>query len=243
MFFLRMKLNVSGLKGRFTNTFLPSFCYLCSASCDEHLCPLCQESLPVNSGQRCCRCDLPLETKAAECAVCLTTKRNFDQNISAFRYQFPIDGLILKLKNNHEHLWAHTLAEVLLRRVQTLYGRDLPNVITSVPLHWTKQIKRGYNQSDLISRYLCRALKVRHEQLLKKTRTSRPQQGLNKAQRAQNLRNSFAYSSTQLFQHVALVDDVLTTGSTADAAAKVLKKAGVQKVDIWTLARTPEPDI
>ncbi len=221
------------------NHLLPSYCHLCGASSREKLCSRCEGLLPVNVGRTCTRCDVPLASDAPTCANCLKGKGYYDRNISAFKYEFPVDKLLLNLKNKHEHFWAHTLGDMLAQKIRQRYDNSLPEVLVPIPLHWTRHMQRGYNQSAIICRYLSRSLNIPYQNLLKKRRSTHPQRGLDKKHRIRNLSNSFTYISEKRFEHVALVDDVMTTGATAETAAKILLDSGAEKVDIWTIARTP----
>lgn len=119
----------------------------------------------------------------------------------------------------------------------------LPALLIPVPLHRTRLRERGYNQALVLARPLAQALGIplRHD-LLERTKATPPQTGLNAKARRRNLGGAFAIApSIALPAHVALFDDVMTTGATLREATRVLLKAGVARVDVWALARAPTP--
>ncbi len=116
-----------------------------------------------------------------------------------------------------------------------------------VPLHWRRQWQRGFNQAELLARELwARNGSIRRAQvdasLLQRNRPTAPQSGMDAVERAGNLRGAFTARGACDNLRVALVDDVLTTGATATAAAWALREAGATSVELWCLARTPAPD-
>ena len=107
-----------------------------------------------------------------------------------------------------------------------------------IPMHPQKLKIRGFNQAALLTKRLARALKLPYDfHSCQKIVNTVPQAGLDGEQRLRNVRGAFQASSMP-YEHVVLVDDLLTTGSTANELASTLKKAGVKKVDIWCCART-----
>lgn len=99
---------------------------------------------------------------------------------------------------------------------------------------------RGYNQSQLIAQYLASQVKRPLKSVLQKQTRTPAQKGLTRQQRQKNLQSSFACKQKVEGKHIALIDDVMTTGATAEAASHLLKRHGAKRVDIWTLARTPK---
>lgn len=120
---------------------------------------------------------------------------------------------------------------------------SIPDLLIPVPLHPSRLRKRGYNQALELARPLGRRLgiPVRHD-VLRRTRCTGAQTELDAAARVGNVRGAFALASLPAQRHVALVDDVMTTGATLAEAALVLLAAGMDRVDVWALARTPRPD-
>nr|WP_286198317.1 phosphoribosyltransferase family protein [Salinisphaera sp. G21_0] len=113
-----------------------------------------------------------------------------------------------------------------------------------VPLHRKRLRERGYDQTLLLTKALKKLLSFRdlniEQQLIKRTIHSVPQQSLDATARQKNIRNAFTLNGKPPWHHVALVDDVVTTGATVNEITRLLKKSGVKRVDIWSVARTPE---
>lgn len=221
-------------------TLLAARCHLCCDATTTLLCPACSESLPSNNGARCRYCDLPMPEAAPCCADCLLRPPSFACALSAYRYEFPIDKLLNDLKQRQGHMWARYLTEALAHRVQCEYAQ-LPDYLLATPLHWRRRLIRGFNQSALITRELSQRLNIPIFTGLHKAHLTPPQQGLNRQQRLRNLRHSFLIDGSLTDCHVAIVDDVLTTGATAHSITDLLTRAGARRVDVWTLARTPKP--
>ena len=119
-----------------------------------------------------------------------------------------------------------------------------PEVMLPVPLHRKRLRERGYDQTLLLTKALKKQLTTKDlevdQELIKRTVHSVPQQGLDASARKKNIRNAFSLSRKPEWNHVALVDDVVTTGATVSEITRLLKKNGVGRVDIWSIARTPE---
>lgn len=218
-------------------------CHFCDelTYSDQWLCTDCHADLPWND--KCCeRCALPLTSPLTHllCGECQTTPPAFTLGISAFRYELPIDRAIQLLKYSNKRYFACMFAQLLSETVRTRYdASELPKVLIPVPIHRSKLKTRGFNQALLLSKQLSKKLKipVDNNVLLKVIPTS-SQANLNKAKRMRNLQGSFALQGEFRAQHVALVDDVMTTQATAEILAKLLLANGVKRVDLWSIART-----
>lgn len=157
--------------------------------------------------------------------------------------------MIHQFKEQADVTTGKFLTTQLLSSIKYTYQNDpLPQRIMPVPMHWKKLLQRGFNQADIISQHLNKALKIKMICPIKKYTSTANQHQLNKRQRQHNLQNSFALTKKSHIalagiEHIALIDDVITTGATANALAGILKKGGVKKVDVWALARTPSPTI
>ncbi len=189
---------------------------------------------------QCSRCGMPLETQSARCGNCLRQPPAFDAAFSAFMYKPPVSQMITKIKQGRDQSALPALSKLFcshLRR-QTFYP-SLKATILPIPLHWRRYLVRGFNQSLSISRLVGSELNlpVSHE-LLKRNKYSHSQQGLNRSVRLKNLHCAFEASVKVKDGTYILMDDVMTTGATMNAAAIALKKAGAKKVYAWSLART-----
>ncbi len=222
----------------------------------KHSCLLCDEPAPPSGfcapcaaelpwlGPHCWRCAIPLPAPGLICGQCQRHPPHFDQVIAPWRFDFPLDALIHRFKHRADWPAGRLLAGQLAAHLQQRFAVDLPRpeLLLPVPLARRRLRERGYNQAQMLGQWLgqCLALPVQTE-LLSRARETPSQQGLDAAQRRRNLRQAFALAERPLPMHVAVIDDVLTTGATAEAIARLLKRAGVARVDLYCLARTPKP--
>jgi len=220
---------------------LPRLCPACGdpAGPGRELCPGCERTLPVLL-HACPRCAIPYEhpDTHGECGACQTQAPAFARTVALYRYAPPVDHFIRELKFHQQLGLARLLGEQLARRLAAETTR--PDRIIPVPLHGARLRERGYNQALEIARPVARALGVPLDfRLLVRVRATAPQTGMTVAARRKNLRGAFALRDAGAVRdlRVALVDDVMTTGSTVQAAAQCLRAAGAREVDIWVIAR------
>lgn len=211
-------------------------CVLCGALSREGLvCAACERALP-RLHAACERCAAPLE-EAGVCGECLRRAPAFDAATAAFEYRFPVDRLVQRFKTGGDLAIGRWLARRLLERVRQA---ERPDRIVAPPLASAKLRARGFNQALEIAKHIGRALPVPVDlAALEKVRETPAQQGLARRERRANLRGAFRCRRRFDGEHVAIVDDVVTTAATAEALARVLKRAGAARVSIWALARTP----
>ncbi|MET0503703.1 MAG: ComF family protein, partial [Luteibacter sp.] len=205
---------------------------------DRELCGPCQASLPRNLS--CCgRCALPMPCGAPECGQCQQVERPWADLWVPFVYAWPLDVLEARFKFSGSLAAGRVLGECWL---DTGRPPTTPDLLLPVPLHVSRLRSRGYNQAAELARVLSRRLgiPVRHDALARVRRTQ-AQTELDATTRAQNVRGAFVVRRPPGPRHVALVDDVMTTGSTLGECARVLLASGVARVDVWALARTPAP--
>ncbi|MDZ5434714.1 ComF family protein [Pseudomonas fluorescens] len=223
------------------------FCLLCdeAADGDTPLCMACETELPW-LGDHCQTCALPLPAAGLTCGQCLKQPPAFENVIAPWSYNFPIDSLITRFKHSAKWPFGHLLAELLVQAVQHRFEDDLPrpDLLVPVPLATRRLRQRGFNQAAMLARWLSSRLDLPcDERLLLRTQDTSAQQVLNAHDRRRNLRNVFALApgAAVVGRHLALIDDVLTTGATAQALARLLVDAGATRVDVYCLARTPKP--
>jgi ComF family protein len=200
------------------------------------VCEACQAALPrIEAACRRCAIALPL---AGVCGQCQREPAAFDDAIACFEYRFPLDRLVQRFKFGGDLAAGRWLAGELGRVLEGVNA----DLIVVPPLAPSRLRERGFNQALEIAKVVSRthgfALAAR---AIDKRRDTAPQPGLSRTQRAANLASAFHYARRFDDLHVAIVDDVLTTGATAHALATVLKDAGAQRVSVWALARTPAP--
>ena len=224
------------------NQLYPPACSLCGnrGLDDLDLCSACHHQLPRNL-HPCSRCALPLPAGSNSnlCGRCAKNAPLFQRIYAPFLYQSPVDHLIQALKF-HQQLANGRLLGKLLANHLLDQGYTPPQVIVPVPLHEKQLRERGFNQSAELARQVARELKLGwSSQLLHKVRHTQPQHGLDQKHRLKNLRRCFRFDNRRALTHVAIVDDVVTTGSTASEITRALNRQGVEHVQVWALARTP----
>ncbi len=215
-------------------------CLLCgTAESGRHgICPACEHALPRNASA-CQRCALPIpqSSHTRVCGQCLDSPPHYHQALAPYIYAAPIDALITGLKFRRQLHCARLLGSLLARHLQENL-RQYPECIVPVPLHPSRLRERGYNQALELARPLAQALGIRLEKTLaQRVRHTRPQTELKLTSRAANLRQAFRVHRSPCYRHVAIVDDVITSGHTANALACEFRRQGVEKVEIWAIAR------
>jgi ComF family protein len=155
------------------------------------------------------------------------------------RYEFPVDRLVQALKFRRRLAEGRVLSQLLCEYVAE-QGFDLPDVLIPVPLHRLRMIRRGFNQAFELGKHAASVLGVPlHTTGLRRRRNTAAQSGLSSMQRRRNMRGAFYWHARDKpGNHVALIDDVMTTGTTVTECTRVLKKAGVRRVDVWVAARS-----
>jgi ComF family protein len=226
-----------------TRTPWPGLCAVCQAGTAGGLCADCETRFAAPR-PRCQRCGLGLGLATPACGACLREPPPFERCICVADYGFPWDHLIAQMKFRARPEIAQLLAPLLARAVQREQG-PLPALVLPVPLAPARLAERGHNQAWELARSCAPllGLPARADLLLRPIDT--PQQaGSTREQRQRNLRGAFMVEPREREAlrglHVAVVDDVMTTGSTAREAAAALLKAGAATVQLWVLARTPD---
>jgi ComF family protein len=220
---------------------LPWRCLLCGDAGAEgvDLCADCAAELPRNTSC-CAHCALPLPVSALQCGRCQRKAPPWDTAWAPFRYAWPLDRLETRFKFNRDLAAGRALTTMWQREN---LPASLPDMILPVPLHQRRLRERGYNQAWEMARPLARSMGIlcRHD-VLQRVRHTDAQTGLDAAQRRRNLRSAFGLrQEVALPSHVVVLDDVFTTGATLAECTRVLKQAGVSRVDAWALARAPIP--
>ncbi len=170
------------------------------------------------------------------CGRCLTAPPPWSRIVAPFRYAEPVSSLIWQLKYQSQLHVARTLG--LLFAAYRQHELSLPDLIMPVPLHEKRLRQRGYNQALELARVLGRVLHLPVDTTsCDRSRETRDQLLLGPRQRELNMRHAFAVVRPLTCCHIAVVDDVLTTGSTAAALVRCLHEHGVERVDVWVMAR------
>lgn len=234
------------LLDRLAHFFLPGHCLGCEEALPWrtqplNLCSDCRSSIRKTDDEECRLCGARTATDAWLCVPCRRGKPSLDAVLSAWSYEPPIDQVIQGLKFRRLEYLAVHIAEALGEELPIGDGHDL---VTAVPLHWRRQLQRGFNQSDLIARPLARRLGLPYRRILRRSRPTEAQSGLSRSQRKANVRNAFQLRRRSRGinvegSRVLLIDDVTTTGATLLEASRALKLAGIRTVTAVVAARTP----
>jgi ComF family protein len=226
---------------------LPSQCEVCRQWGAAALCPSCV-GRHAAAVPRCARCGLRLGLAAAACVACLREPPPFARTVCATDYAFPWDRLLTAFKFNGRVELASPLAALMAeawRGAGPRPGSAAAQLVLPVPLGPARLARRGYNQAWELARRAAATVGLTADpRLLLRHIDATPQAELGRSARQRNLGRAFMVDPRRrhLLQGrpVALVDDVMTTGATARAAAAMLLRAGAAAVDLWVLARTPE---
>ncbi len=215
-------------------------CVLCDADDNAVVCRECDLGLiRPQSSRSCPTCGLPGLADAV-CGQCLSTPPHFDGTFAAFLYQFPLNRLVQSFKFRADLTLVDYFVAAMAARVNAVTSthQQLPDVLIALPLANHRLRERGFNQSALLADGIANAIGVRvaHGSMLR-IRETAPQSGLDRDARIKNIRGAFDCVGKLDGKHVALIDDVMTTGATLSEAAKVLKQAGAARVDAWVLSR------
>lgn len=209
-------------------------CLLCGTfSRNGAWCEACDRALPRPGSPHCPQCALPTPD-GARCGRCLKRAPHFDRTVATFAYAFPVDKLVQALKYNERLLLAGALADELAQRVEIR-----PDCIVPMPLHPARLRERGFNQSaELAKRLAARTGCPLLLHACRRVRDTPPQSALSWKARRSNVHHAFACSVDLAGKHVAVVDDVMTSGASLDELAQALRRAGAREVSAWVAART-----
>lgn len=248
----RLRRGVGLLQG----ALLPSPCLLCGTSESQPqnrqlLCSDCELALPyLTRAEALCQCcALPLAGDSRYCGQCLNYPPAFSRSLIPFAYSYPLDSLIHRFKYRGHLTEGRALTNLLSEHLQACYREEmelsLPDLIIPAPLHWTRRLRRGFNQTEIMGWQLARELGIPLvSRLCRRARRTPAQKSLSRQQRQKNLRWAFELhkgaEERLKGRRLALLDDVVTTTSTARALSSLLIKAGAEEVQLWALARTPD---
>jgi ComF family protein len=213
-------------------------CTLCGGPADARserlLCMACDVSLPAHPADACPQCGIA-SPGALVCGDCLSDPPAFDAALTVFTYRFPLDQLIQSFKYASNLALADFFAQKLASCVR---DHPLPHALVAMPLARRRLTERGFNQALLIADNAAQRLSLPIERTaLVRVRETLPQSGLPWKERRTNVKGAFACATDLKGRHIALVDDVMTTGATLNEAAKVLKMQGAARVTAWVIAR------
>jgi len=204
---------------------------------DKDLCADCFPELPWNR-HPCPRCAAPLPPDADTplCGECIKRPPSWDEARSPLAYGFPVDKLVQRFKFEGDLAVGRLLGSLLAEYLAA--GDARPDCIVPVPLHASRLRERGFNQAAELARPVSRRLKVKVRlDMCERSRATQVQSRLDADERRKNLRDAFSVTAPVQGLHVALLDDVVTTGATAESLAKTLRQAGARRVSLWSACR------
>ena len=223
-------------------------CLLCGSLVGnlDNYCQGCYDDLPHNV--YCCQiCAIPFHQALGTqlvCGVCLRQPPKFNQSLAALHYLPPISGLVHAFKDNNDQAAGRLLSACLLAYIEA-QRPALPDVLIPMPLHRQRLLSRGFNQAEVMAQRLGKALGIPCRNDLCQRQIDTPsQQGLDKQQRQRNLSNAFVVNQTiTKFRHIAIIDDVITTGASVNLLSQALRQASPQPlcIEAWCVARTLPP--
>lgn len=221
---------------------LPGTCLLCEAPTFRNLdlCTGCEEDLP-RIDDPCPVCGLDRTGNLPTCLQCAISPPPFSHCFAPFTYTWPVDRLVNDFKNHGHLLGGRLLAQVMARAYLQVTPPDArPDLLMPVPLHKSRLRERGFNQSLEIAEVVGDIADIAVDnRVCRRTREAQPQKTLTANQRKRNLRGAFVLDRHPIGQTLAIVDDVVTTGSTVAELARLLLSHGAHRVDVIALARTP----
>lgn len=221
----------------------PSYCCICDEKSpdSEDICSFCKPLLPWHQWS-CYRCGLNMDSQehSVYCEHCLEKPPAFDRLCALFNYDPPVRHLITKLKFGRQLAYGRILGKCMSEQIALDWYKkeDLPQAIIPVPLHLARLRKRGYNQALEISKPILKDFPfILLNNVCERSRFTHAQSRLRRDSRRMNLNHAFTLKKRLKLEHVAIIDDVVTTASTVNALAHILKKAGVARVDVWCICR------
>lgn len=219
----------------FTQSLIAQPCVLCGARTRGGLlCAPCEADLPRLPAERCPRCALP-SPGGHLCGACLKRPPAFDRAAAVFSYGFPLDALIRHCKYGGAQELAAWFAGSLAAELKE---HPRPDLIVPMPLHPARLRQRGFNQALEIARRLADRLDIPCRHACRRQRDTPSQAGLDLKARRRNLRDAFVCDESLADKRVALLDDVMTSGSSLDELARTARRAGAADISVWVVART-----
>ncbi len=235
-----LSLKVDGLMA----ALIPKRCIFChQPSGQMHHCTGCNDDLPwIRTACQICGAPVPADFPGGACGVCRVPPVVIDRILSALIYEYPVDRLVTLAKFQVRTDAARVLGDLLnaYLQAQKLAGLlDVPDLIIPVPLHRQRLARRGFNQALEIALPVAAGLGLPlRPDICRRIRHTREQTALTGDARYQNMRDAFRATTGLSGRHIAIVDDVVTTGSTVAATACALQSAGASKIQVWSVART-----
>jgi len=213
-------------------------CPICQQPTRDDICVWCRTQLPVVE-HACLQCGEILNDRLETvCGQCLLHPPYVDHTSPIFHYAAPMAQMVCRLKFQQGLEYARILGGLMAERLDEL-SINRPQVLIPVPLHPKRMRNRGFNQAMELARPISRKLRIPIDtRLCVRSRHTHEQSQLSIQDRKRNVRRAFAlHSGARPYRHVAIIDDVVTTGQTVNELARILKKTGIIRVDVWSCCR------
>jgi ComF family protein len=226
------------LKSMFLKYLPKQYCLLCSSyeGGELGLCDACQKDLPWHANPKCPQCGL--HSNGLICGSCLNSPPHFEITRSLFTYDFPLDSLLQQYKYKDMLHLAHTFATLFHRNKLSELTNKI-DLLIPMPMHQQRLQERGFNQALEIARVIAKNTGIKLDySSCQRTKLTPPQASLPLKARIKNIRGVFSCEKNLQGLNIALVDDVMTTGTSLNELAKTLKQAGAAHVECWVIART-----
>jgi len=237
-----LQVRINEWPGIIQNLIFPPICLLCGdpGAGDRDICPACLKSLPYLENA-CTACGLPIAMASGSlCGDCQKTPPPQDRLFTPLRYEEPVRHLIQGLKFGSRLAHARLLGALLAERIEP--RPNWPEVLLPVPLHPSRYRERGFNQALEIARVVARRHGIPlNYQACRRTRSTEAQARLHADERRKNLRRAFQLTQSPAWRHVAIIDDVVTTGTTVGELAATLRRGGASLIEVWACARALPP--
>lgn len=217
----------------------PHTCPLCGRITGERICGVCQEKLEYIGEPRCMRCGKPVRQENREyCYDCEKHVHVYERGYALWIHSGSVKNSIYQFKYHNRRVYGRFFAEEFFLRYEKVVRRWNITTIIPIPLSKRRRRLRGYNQAEILADELGRMLSVPvNRKSLVRVKDTDPQKKMDVRGRKDNLKHAFAWKGQKCIQgNVLLVDDIYTTGSTIDHAARVLKEAGCGKVYFLTIS-------
>ena len=206
------------------NLIYPNVCGICDKLCKEDLCRKCQVNLE----------------NIVKFKIDKYENKNFEKHLYIFKYEGIIKERLINFKFNEKSYIYKAFVNFIIKNKKICRFLKSYDIIIPVPIHYNRKVTRGYNQSALIAKEIAVRLNSKYEnKVLFKRLNNKPQSTKNKQERIENVKGVYYTKNNYIVlnKKILLLDDIFTTGSTADECSKILKIAGAQKVDVITIAK------
>lgn len=216
----------------------PSKCPFCGQITLGGICQFCENTIHKIKEPRCMKCGKPIENNRQEyCFDCKKGRHVYDWGRSLWVHRSPVSDAVYQLKYQNKRIYGKTFAEEMAKEYGDFLKKQKVDLLIPIPLHRFRRWKRGYNQAEILAEELGKrtGIPVAKRLLIRSKRTT-PQKELDNRLRRKNIDHAFQVKNQIMTKKVVLIDDIYTTGSTIDEAARTLKRAGVQEVGFLTIS-------